>query len=106
MHEIGNFATESGDLADEARADIRRVERGHHEHRLQTRRQMPIHQRHLVLVFEIAHGAQAANEKLRLGRAREVDEKAAELFHLDARFVIERGTNQLHTLADGEQRLL
>ena len=69
MHETREVAAVARDLANEAGADVRRVERRHHVHGLESRRQMAIHERHLILVFEIAHGAQPADQQLRALRA-------------------------------------
>ena len=71
-----------------------------------SRREVAVHERHLILVLEVAHGAQAADEQARAALAREVDEQAAERPHLDPRLVGERGADQLHALLDREQRLL
>src|SRR3954471_18132550 len=67
---------------------------------------MAVHERHLILVFEITHRAQPANEKLRADFASEVDEKPTELPHLDARVIVQRRSNQLDSFGDAEERLL
>src|SRR5215211_5192524 len=44
-----------GDLLDQARADVGVRFGGHHEHRLDLGIEVPVHQRHLHLVFEIGN---------------------------------------------------
>src|SRR5690242_11738183 len=66
MHELRDVAAEARNLAHQARADVGRVERRHHEDRLESRRQVTVHQGHLVLVLEIADRAQASDEQRRV----------------------------------------
>src|SRR5688500_1974525 len=93
VDEIRDVASESRHLADEARADVRRIERRNHEDRLQPRGEVPVHERHLVLVLEIADGAKPADEQTRTDVAREVDEQTLELAYLDARILPDGGTD-------------
>src|SRR5947209_15345546 len=67
---------------------------------------MAVHEGHLIFVFEITHGAQTANEKLRADLASEIDEEPTELPHLDARVIVQRRANQLDSFGDAEERLL
>src|SRR3954471_9693645 len=67
---------------------------------------MAVHERHLVLIFEITHGAQTTNEELRVDLACKIDEEPAELPHLDARVIVQRRANQLDPFGDAEERLL
>src|SRR6185503_16476936 len=62
MHERADVAAVARNLADQARADVRGVERRHHEDGLEPGREMPVHERHLVLVLEVAHRAQPADQ--------------------------------------------
>src|SRR5215211_4988770 len=58
MHEAIERATMQCNLAYDARADVRSIERRNHEYCFETRREMAIHESHLKLVFEIAHRSQ------------------------------------------------
>ena len=65
---------------------------------------MAIHEGHLILVLEVAHGAQPANEQRRTDLLREVDEQSAERVHLDSRLVLHRLADERHPLLDREER--
>src|SRR5436305_10674652 len=106
MNEITDLTAKSRHFANETRADVRGVRRRHHENGLEAGREMAIHERHLILVFEITHRSQSANDDLRIHFPREIHEQTHELSHLDALMVVERCTNQLDALLDREQRLL
>jgi len=106
MNEARDVTTVARDFANETGADVRRVERWDHEHRLQLCRQVAIHERHLILILEIAHGAQSANQEIRAFARREVDKESAERLDLDARLSGQRGADQLDALVRRKQRLL
>jgi hypothetical protein len=67
---------------------------------------MPVHQSHLVLVLEVAHSAQTANEQRCPDLPREVDEQPAEGADLDPRLATDRRTYELDALLDREERRL
>jgi hypothetical protein len=106
MHQPRDVAAEAGDLPHEARADVRSVERRNHEGGLQPRRQMPVHERHLILVLEIAHRTEPANEERGVDRAREVNQQSVESAHLNALLVGNDGLDEPDALVDAEGRRL
>src|SRR5262245_44755082 len=106
MHEVTYLAAVAGDFAHEARADVGRVERRDHEYGLQARRQMAIHESHLILVLEIADGAQAANQKAGADLSGEVHKEAAEGADLDSGLILDRGADERDPLVDREEGLL
>ena len=67
---------------------------------------MAVHERHLILVLEVAHRAKPSDGDRRPNAAREIDEEALELTNFDARIVADGGPNEVFALLDSEQRLL
>ena len=67
---------------------------------------MPVHEGHLVLVLEVADGAQAADQQTGADLASEVHEEAAEGANLDPLLSLDRSLNEREPLVDGEERLL
>src|SRR4051794_26286672 len=106
MYERRDIAAVPRDLADETRADMRGVERRNHEDRLQPRRQVAVHERHLILILEIAHGAQTANEQRCALLAGKIDEQPSQTLHLDPRVAGDGRANELDALLDREERVL
>src|SRR5688500_14442941 len=92
MNEISGRSAESGNFAHETRAHKGEIDRGNHEQRLERRMQMPVHERHLILVLEVAHGSQTTDGDRRIHTSREVDEETLELADLNARVIADRGT--------------
>src|SRR5438034_7593399 len=85
MNEPRHVAAEARDFTHQARAQVGEVERRHEEHRLDARSEVPVHERHLKLVLEVAHRPQAPDDERRARRAGEVGEQAAERADLDTR---------------------
>src|SRR5512132_1979590 len=61
-HQPANLAAEAEHFLDQTRAEVCVLLRWHHEHRLERRLEMAVHQRHLELVFEIRHGTEAPDQ--------------------------------------------
>ena len=68
--------------------------------------QMAVHERHLILVLEIAHRTQPSNRDGRAHAPREINEQAFEFANLDARVITYGCANEVFALIDREQRLL
>src|SRR5215468_6408636 len=77
-HHAGHRRAEAGDFLDEARRDVRVLLVGHQEHRLDGAPQLAIHQRHLELVLEVRHGADAADDAVGALARDEIDQEAVE----------------------------
>src|SRR5262249_11845549 len=105
-HQSGDRRPERRDLLDEARGDVGIALVGHHEHRLHALAQLAVHQRHLELVLEIGHRAEAAHDAVGLLALDQVDDEPVE--RGDAQAVHSRRAlvDQLEPLLDAEQRLL
>ena len=65
-HQAGQRAAQLGNLAHDARAEVRILLRRHHEDGFHPRLHFAIHQRHLQLKFIIADGANAAQHRVRV----------------------------------------
>src|SRR6202171_203113 len=94
------------DLPDDARADVGRLDRGHHEDRLEAFGQVAIHQRHLELVLEIADRTQTANVQRRPDFLVESDQEPFKLSYFDALLVGGGEPNELNSFVRGKQRFL
>ncbi len=71
------------------------------------RREVAVHERHLILVLEVAHGAQAADEQIGALLARRSRRAGRSKLLTSTRgSFADRGANELDALLDGEQRLL
>src|SRR5438045_2680234 len=70
------------DFAHDARADVRGLDRRDHEHSLEILRHVPVHERHLKLVLEVADRAKAADVELGADLPCEIDQQTFELRHL------------------------
>src|SRR5882672_6099205 len=79
---------------------------GKHEHGLQPRLELAIHQRHLQLVFVIGNGADAAENHAGMPLARVVHEQPFKHVHFHISPLLGDFTQHLHTLGNGEERLL
>src|SRR5688500_1857295 len=83
MNEISGRSAESGNFTHETRAHEGEIDRGHHEERLERWMQVPVHERHLILVLEVAHRSQTTYGDRRIHAACEVNEEPLELADLD-----------------------
>ena len=99
-------AAEPRDFAHQRGGQVGEVEGRGQEHGLDIGRQLPVHQRHLVLVFEVAHVAQAANDESRADLAREVHQQPLERLHLEARIAAQAFPGEGDALLQGEQGCL
>src|SRR2546427_13270328 len=70
--------SETGDLLDQPRRDVRVLLVRHEEHRLDGRPQLAVHERHLELVLEVRHGADATHDAVGALAGDEVDEEPVE----------------------------
>src|SRR5262245_39025697 len=104
-HEPANLAAEAEHFLNQTRAQIRVLLRRHHEHRLERRLQMPIHERHLELVLEIRYCAETANQRAGPPPAGVLDEQPVEGVHFDVRVLAEHLSNDLDALLGGKQRM-
>src|SRR5438270_10298887 len=95
-----------GHLTYDARADVSGLHRRHHEHGLEALRHVPIHERHLKLVLEIADSAETADVERGADFFCEVDEQSLELRYFDAFVVGGSGANEIDALLSGEESLL
>jgi len=66
---------------------------------------VPVHERHLILVLEIAHGAKAANDHAHPRLSREVDEQALKVPNLHPGIIFDCRENERGSLLGGEERL-
>ena len=65
-HQSADLAAEPEHFLDQPRARVGVLLGGHQEHRSRDRgREVPVHQRHLKLVLEVGHGAEAADRRRR-----------------------------------------
>src|SRR4030095_16030757 len=96
-HQPANLAAEAEHFLDQARAQIRVLLRRHHEHRLERRLQMTIHQRHLELVFEIRDRAKTANQRAGPSPSGVLDKQTVEGVHLDVRVLAEHIADDLRS---------
>src|SRR3989442_2820050 len=82
LHDRWNHARhrrpEARDLFDQPRRDVRVLLVRHEEHRLDGRPQLAVHERHLELVLEVRHGADAAHDAVGALAGDEVDEEPVE----------------------------
>src|SRR6185436_11338423 len=83
MHQALEIAVVLRYLAHDARADVGSLYRWHHEDRLEALRHVPVHQRHLELVLEIANRPQAADVELGADLPGEIDQETLELSDFD-----------------------
>src|SRR5438093_1459758 len=67
---------------------------------------MPVHQRHLEFVLEIADGAETADDERSTDLLREIDEKAVEFLYLNPFVVADVVADERHPLLEREQRTL
>src|SRR5258705_7378001 len=104
MHQTLEVAMMLGDFPDDARADVGRLDRWHHEHGLEAFGHVSIHQRHLELVLEIADGAEPANVERGAHFFGKIDEQAFERSDFDAFLVRSRESYELDTLFNRKQR--
>src|SRR6476659_5487148 len=105
MNESREVSVVLRDFAHDARADVGRFDRWHHENRLETLRQMSVHERHLELVLEIADRAQAADVERRSDLLGEIDQQSLELGDLDTLLVRRGKANQLDSFFGGKEGL-
>src|SRR5262245_39090077 len=75
-HELGDVAPEPDELLQAGRAHVEILLARHQEDRLDLREEVLVHQRHLELVLEVRHGANAADHDVGADLAREVDREA------------------------------
>ena len=95
-----------GDFTHDTGADVGGFHRRNHEHRLEVLGHVPIHERHLELVFEVAHCAKSTDVELGADLPGEVDEQPLELRDLHV-FVVGGGSpNELDPFFRREQRAL
>src|SRR5215213_10461263 len=106
MHKPVEGSAMQRNLAYDARADVRGIERRNHEDCFETWREMSIHESHLKLVLEIAHRPESADDERRADASREIHQQPLELMNLDARVVARDALDQVHPLAGREERLL
>src|SRR5436309_147416 len=78
---------------------LARHQKGH----LETGRETAVHERHLELELEVAHGAQAADHDLGADPPGTVHDQVRELHHLDTPQGARGGADHLHPLADRKQ---
>src|SRR4029453_2674355 len=64
-NQTAHVAAETEDFLDQAGAQIRGLRGRHHEHRFQRRFEMPVHERHLKLEFEVGHRTHPADDGAR-----------------------------------------
>src|SRR5258706_12604330 len=89
-------------LAHDTRADVRGFDRRDHKHRLEILGHMPVHERHLEFILEVADRAKSTDVQLGADLLGEVYKQSLELCHLDE-FVAGSGrANQIDTLFRGE----
>ena len=81
---LADVAAELRDLLDQARRQVRVLERGHEKDRVDLRRELAIGVRHLHLGLEVADCAQAADDEAGTDLEREVDGQAVEACDVDA----------------------
>src|SRR5436190_22085563 len=67
---------------------------------------MPIHERHLKLILEVAHRAQSANDERRIHASREIDEQSLELLSVNTIVSASDLFYHFDTLVRGKERLL
>src|SRR5947207_1259164 len=67
---------------------------------------MPIHERHLKFVLEVAHRAQSTNDERRVDASREIDEQSLELLRVYTIVAARHLPNHFDALVRCEQRLL
>src|SRR5262245_36084988 len=91
---------------DQPRADKRVLLRRHHEHRLERRLEVTVHQRHLKLVLEVRDGPQTADDRAGPLVTRVVDEQPVEGVDLDVGVFAEHVANDLDPFLGREQRVL
>ena len=82
-------AAEREDLLREARAEVGVALGRHHEHGLDVRVQVPVHEGHLHLVLEVRDRTQTAHDDVGPALARVVDQQAVERLDLDVRMPVE-----------------
>ena len=83
MHEPGNIAAETRDLAHQRRRDKTVLLRRRQEKRFRRRNQMPVHARKLEFVFEIRYRAQSAQDHASADFLDEVGQQHSKPAHLD-----------------------
>src|SRR2546430_3094759 len=84
VDELRHVAAEARHFAHEARAQVGEIERRDQEHRLDARRQVAVHERHLELVLEVAHRPQAPHDHRRPHGNGELREQPVEGANLHA----------------------
>jgi hypothetical protein len=67
--------------------------------------ELPVHQGHLKLVFEITYGAQAAHDDGGSNPLGELREQTIERLERDTRVTAHRGSQHLQSFFDREERL-
>ncbi len=102
MHERRQVPIVLRDFPDDAGADVGRLDRRHHEDRLEALRQVAIHQRHLELVLEIADRAQPADVERGADLLCEIHEQPLELGDLYTLLVGRGKTNELNSFVGSE----
>jgi hypothetical protein len=68
--------------------------------------QLPVHQRHLELVLEVAHRAESPHHHRRSDLLGELHQQSVERLEGDPRLVAHHGLEHREPLGDREQRLL
>jgi hypothetical protein len=81
----GDIAAESGDLLDDAGADVGEDLAGGEEDGFEVRAEGFVHEGHLEFVFEVCDGAETADDHASAGGGGEVDEEPFEGSDLDVR---------------------
>src|SRR5687768_3298199 len=90
VDETGNVAAEARDLAHERRRNEAVLLGRRQEQRLRLRDEVAVHAGELELVFEVRHGAQAAQDHAGADLAHERREQRVEPAHLDVLHVAQR----------------
>src|SRR6185436_5080825 len=104
--QAGDRRPQRGDLLDEAGRDIGVALVRHHEHRLHGAAQLAVHERHLELVLEVRHRANAAHDAVGALTVDEVDEEPVEGRDTHVSEPMRGLVDQLEALLDAEERLL
>jgi hypothetical protein len=106
VHQGGHVSAVPGHLAHQARADVGKPLRRHEKDGFQRAVELAVHQRHLELVLEVAHRAEAANQERRADPARVVGDQSFEAVQGDPGVLAHHRAKHLEALGDREQRLL
>src|SRR5680860_1109982 len=104
-HEIGDVATEPGDLLHERGGEVGVYGAGGEEEGLDVADAV-VHLRHLQLVLEVADGAQSLDDDANVVSATEVHQQPGEGLHGDVAQMSGDLLQQRDPLADGKHRLL